>query len=163
MSSRTTYQVLHVIDSKSVPEPNTGCTLWMGLVCSGGYGKIRFDKNHWKVHRLVYHLKVEKIKKGQLICHKCDTPACINPDHLFLGDPLVNMQDKVRKGRLKNQNMDKSHCKYGHEFTPENIRWDKTKIGTPRRTCVTCYTARYHMANAIKFLNRRKQQIKKAA
>ena len=138
--------------NSSISEPNTGCMLWTGLTDRGGYGKIGFNYKSWRAHRLSFHLFKQNIKNGQFICHKCDTPACINPDHLFIGTPLINMQDKVRKGRLRNQNMGKTHCKHGHEFTPENIRWELTRIGNKRRTCVICYTKQYKNRNLAKAL-----------
>lgn len=151
---RTKEQVLEEMELNSIPEPNTGCILWTGTLSKYGYGKIFFEKKHWTTHRLSYHLNVESIPEGKFVCHKCDTRACINPEHLFLGTPLVNMQDKVRKGRLRNQNMDKTHCKHGHEFTSENTRWDKTTIGNPKRVCITCYVGGYKRRNKLKLEKR---------
>ena len=52
--------------------------------------------------------------------HSCDTPACINIDHLSAGTRDDNMADMARKGRAVNMNMGKTVCKHGHPFTPEN-------------------------------------------
>lgn len=134
----------------STPEPNTGCLLWLGLTNKNGYGKIGFNYKSWTTHRLAFHLFKQSLSHGDLVCHKCDTPACINPEHLFLGTPLLNMQDKVNKGRHRNQNMDKTHCKHGHEFTADNIRYDRTAINEPKRVCIACYTAGYKRRNAMK-------------
>jgi len=136
--------------ANSVSEPNTGCMLWLGLANKNGYGKIGFKYKSWTAHRLSFHLFKQNLKHGDLICHKCDTPACINPDHLFIGTPLTNMQDKVSKGRLKNQNMAKTHCKHGHEFNAENTKYSITNIGNQKRICVTCYTKRYKEVNRRK-------------
>jgi hypothetical protein len=121
------------IDNKTMPEPNTGCLLWIGSVDKDGYGKIYFSGQHKRAHRVIFELHFGEIPKGALIQHKCDTPSCCNIDHLEMGTPLTNMQDKVNKGRLRNQNMSKTHCKHGHEFTPEN-----TRIYDGRRVCYYC-------------------------
>ena len=55
-----------------------------------------------RLHRLMYHIFKEKIKDNNLVCHKCDRPGCINPDHLFQGTPSDNYQDAIRKKRAVN-------------------------------------------------------------
>jgi hypothetical protein len=84
-----------------VVEPNTGCHLWSGNSDKNGYGKIYVDRQHLRAHRFSYKIFNGEATKDCLICHKCDTPACVNPEHLFIGTPKENMQDKIRKGRLK--------------------------------------------------------------
>lgn len=129
--------------SKIIIDDETGCWNWLAGKDKNGYGKIVINKRHLMVHRASYYYFVGPFEQDKLICHKCDNPSCINPDHLFIGTWLSNMQDKVNKGRLRNQNMDKTHCKRGHEFTEEN-----TKIKSKgRRTCVICYKERYTSRN----------------
>jgi hypothetical protein len=82
-----------VFDAKTVPEPNTGCLLWTGGY--GGYGRFR----RLVAHRYSWERAFGVIPAGMLVCHKCDTPACVNPDHLFLGTDLDNARDKITKGR----------------------------------------------------------------
>lgn len=152
--------ILKYLETNSVPEPMTGCILWTAGSDKDGYGKIAVNGKDWRAHRLSFHLHNGPVTTNILVCHKCDTPSCINPSHLFAGDPLVNMQDKVRKGRLKNQNINKSHCKHGHAFVSDNIRWSLTSIGNPRRTCIVCYTARHKKRNAEKRLKTEKKITK---
>lgn len=78
------------------------CWLWLGRIYPEGYGVVWFRSGSWSAHRVSWFLKHRKIpvgKKGRMVLHKCDIPACVNPDHLFLGTNTDNMADKVAKGR----------------------------------------------------------------
>lgn len=83
----------------SIPEPNSGCWLWMGAVNDWGYGILKVNKLHRRAHRLSYGEFRGEIPAGKVVCHRCDMPPCINPDHLWLGDAKDNVADMVRKGR----------------------------------------------------------------
>ena len=134
---------------------NTDCWNWSEGKDKDGYGKICVNRKHLRAHRLSYEVFISKFDSKNIICHKCDNPSCINPDHLFLGTWLTNMQDKVNKGRLRNQNMDKTHCKNGHEFSSDN-----TILNDNRRTCVICYKERYKIRNSRILTDEQIQLIK---
>jgi len=75
------------------------CWLWAGCEHPSGYGKFRLNMQHLPAHRASYILHYGEFDRGLLVCHKCDTPLCVNPDHLFLGTQKDNMQDMINKGR----------------------------------------------------------------
>lgn len=75
------------------------CWLWTGAKTSAGYGDVVFQRKHILAHRFSWALQNGGIPKGLLALHKCDTPLCVRPDHLFLGTDADNMADAVAKGR----------------------------------------------------------------
>lgn len=110
----------------------SGCWIWNGAKDDNGYGRIGFAYETWLVHRLSFHLfKPEEFKENLHTCHKCDTPSCFNPEHLYSGTDMDNKQDEVRKGKIFNSR--KRFCPKGHEYTPDNIY----KNGTGRK-CKIC-------------------------
>ena len=79
-----------------------GCWLWTaGVFKSGGYGQFGFDRHPVRAHVFSWELVHGKVPDGQCVLHTCDTPRCVNPDHLFLGTRTENNEDKCRKGRQR--------------------------------------------------------------
>lgn len=93
---------------------------WEWNVPSGeGYGFFYVSNKKVKAHRFSYQLYKEQIPEGMLVCHKCDNPRCVNPDHLFLGTGSDNQQDCVKKGRA---NRNKGEDAYNSKLTESDIR-----------------------------------------
>lgn len=91
-------------------EKTDSCWNWTAGKYRGGYGQFRrLVDGKWtmaKTHRYSYEYFKGAIPKGYQICHTCDNPSCVNPEHLFAGTHKDNMQDMVKKGRrsLKTRN-----------------------------------------------------------
>ncbi len=76
-----------------------GCWIWIKGKNKRGYGHVQLNGKMMRAHQASYRLFKGEIKKGLCVCHSCDVKLCCNPDHLWLGTHLENMQDRNRKGR----------------------------------------------------------------
>ncbi|WP_157773087.1 HNH endonuclease [Rhodococcoides fascians] len=84
-------------------QPGTGkfadCLEWVEYRDKDGYGRTTVRGQKDGAHRVAYRVHVGPIPDGKRVLHTCDNPPCINPDHLFLGDPVDNTRDMMTKGR----------------------------------------------------------------
>lgn len=82
------------------PPNERGCMLWTGTMDKKGYGELGLpDHTKIRAHRLSYQMAKGAIPANTCVLHRCDTPSCVNPSHLFLGSLRDNMDDKTAKGR----------------------------------------------------------------
>lgn len=91
-----------------LPEPNSGCWLWDADTDNKGYGRIRDDGKVRLAHRVSLFLNVGKFPT-KFVLHRCDTPCCVNPEHLYEGTQLDNMRDRSTRGRMADQRGERSH------------------------------------------------------
>jgi hypothetical protein len=117
-----------------------GCWIWKGARVQGGYGFFWDGTRRVRANRFAYLTYVGPITDPLMqVCHRCDTPACVNPAHLFLGSAKENAEDRDQKGR---GNVVAAHaarrattvCRHGHRYTEENTR--RSRLGT--RSCREC-------------------------
>lgn len=97
------------------------------------------DRNQL-VHRIsMMVFRDFNIHDHALICHKCKTKYCWNPDHLYIGNTTTNTLDAIKDGTFKNRNMGKTHCVYGHELSGINLyTWKDKRTGQIHRWCRIC-------------------------
>lgn len=76
-----------------------GCWIWTNCRDCDGYGHMHTPDGMTTAHRFSYRVHKGEIPKGMFVCHTCDVPACVNPDHLWIGTPQDNTSDMVKKNR----------------------------------------------------------------
>lgn len=100
---------------------SNGCWIWQGNFTRDGYPVFTIGRKQHRVHRVAYELFKKPIRGNNFVCHKCDTPSCVNPQHLFQGSPKDNTLDMIRKGRAN---------------LPRDLGHWKTKISHAERVAV---------------------------
>lgn len=98
-----------------IPDDPHECWLWTGGKNNAGYGMIRDGVKMRTAHRVSYECAHGPIPEGMIICHTCDTPLCVNPDHLWCGTHKQNSADMMEKGRCG------SSLLLGRKQTPEHV------------------------------------------
>jgi hypothetical protein len=134
--------------NKSVPEPNSGCWLWEGLLNEDGYG-VRMCRA-WRTksaHRVSYIAFVGAIPEGLTIDHLCRVRCCVNPQHLEAVTHKVNTLRGNRVIPLLNldrglRNREKTHCLRGHPLSGDNLYMNPSGARTCR-ACVRMHHAYY--------------------
>jgi hypothetical protein len=105
------------------------CWLWLPAPGSHAYGRfVKHKTEHVYAHRFAAERYLPDFDPALHVCHKCDVPRCVRPDHLFMGSRSDNLQDASHKGRLAGQ--DRDTCAHGHPFDFID--------GDGRRRCRTC-------------------------
>jgi predicted XRE-type DNA-binding protein len=91
---------LYIFCSKFLARADDGCWEWKGKLFSNGYGCFWFKGKYLLAHRVYYEWSNDvTLSKNDVICHKCDNPKCVKPQHLICADAKFNAADKIAKGR----------------------------------------------------------------
>jgi hypothetical protein len=128
------------------------CWNWTAAICQG-YGHFRIGKEIYSASRLSYEIHVGKIPEDIYVCHTCDNPKCVNPEHLFLGTPKDNMRDKIKKGRQGRGPALGRHKRKLNEDQVREIRLKYTQGGESRRELALQYNVALPTVEMI--INRR--------
>lgn len=145
----------------SYVEKTDNCWLWRGpMIRRGDYGRF----GRFLAHRVAYDLGTGPIPLGLMVCHHCDTPRCVRPDHLFLGTHADNVADMVRKGRDRQlRGEDHVHCKLSDAqvdtirarfFNGESVKVLANEYGIG---IVHCYDVCKGIKRGLVVVNRKKQ------
>jgi hypothetical protein len=119
------------------------CWLWTGCTFVRGDGVFRMGGKNYHAARLAYEWTYGPIPAGMLVCHRCDTPACCRPDHLFLGKPADNSRDMVEKGRQAQGE------RHGRHLHPERYVYGEAAPHTKLTTAQVAEIRRRYAAGGI--------------
>lgn len=115
------------------------CWLWTACRNSDGYGNLKVSGRAVTAHRFAYEVLIGPVPEGLTIDHLCRVRHCVNPRHL---EAVTNQENVLRGVSPVAFRARQTHCKKGHEFTPENTRW--VKSGRNCRECTRAYARTYY-------------------
>ncbi len=115
-----------------------GCWEWTGSI-KDGYGQFKVDGAPIRAHRFSWLLHFGSIPQELLVCHHCDNPPCVRPDHLFLGTVQINAADMTRKGRAGGWRVRPVDLKGKRKLSDEDVTAIRARRGEPCRTIARDY------------------------
>jgi hypothetical protein len=119
------------IERLSIPEPNTGCLLWLGTLSPHGYGRIKIKGRPRFAYKIAWELENGPVPKGLVLDHRCNQKQCVNTAHL---KPVTNKENVLRGTSPMAANAMKTHCRLGHEIS-------SARNGEGKRRCRICQRA----------------------
>jgi hypothetical protein len=136
--------------SKCIPEPNSGCWLWIGATTDHGYASVRWRNRMRIAHRISYAIIVGPIDPDLVIDHLCRTRCCVNPAHM---EPVTMAVNTARgfnsiavAAATRARAASLTHCFRGHELTPSNVV-RRPNGGRSCRRCTNIRKAAYRAAS----------------
>lgn len=120
-----------------------GCWFWTDALSKTGYGEFYADGRRQLAHRWSYEFFIGPIPDGLHIDHLCRNRSCVNPFHM---EPVTNRVNVLRGIGITALNARKTHCKWGHEFTPDNT-YNPPTGGRKCRRCIANSMAKYEANN----------------
>ena len=131
--------------AKVMPEPNSGCWIWIGASNITGYGQFGHRGKVRTAHRVIYETLFGP-QLGLEIDHLCHIPACVNPSHLEAVTKQENNRRR-RKSELGKGNRKKTHCPNGHPLSGSNLETRIQRNGWHQRRCIICRNANQRKYN----------------
>lgn len=122
--------------SRLIPVEGTGCLIYSGAI-NHGYGNFHYGNRRWQAHRLAYTLANGPIPDGLVLDHLCRVKSCCNVDHL---EAVAQRLNVLRGETVPAKNSAKTHCKYGHLLSGDNLVLAQ-RGGHLKRNCRTCRNA----------------------
>lgn len=134
-----------LFDKKWRPD-KSGCHIWTASKMKNGYGKFGngFGRSPLLAHRFAYARRYGEIPHGMVVMHKCDTPACVNPDHLVLGTQADNVADMLAKRRNA-----RGERRWNAIATEKIVVKVRTSRGLTRRQLAEKYNISYDVVSQI--------------
>ena len=118
---------------------NSSCWLWIGVKDRFGYGRFSLDGRMVYAHRIIWEYVNGSIPNGLFVLHKCDVPACVNPEHLFLGTQSDNLKDAYQKGHLRHLSGFRGEKQGQSKLTDEIVKSIREEYQNPK-------TSQYQLA-----------------
>jgi len=98
------------------------CWEWTASTSNCGYGNIYCDGTMSLAHRVAWEINIGVIPEGACVCHTCDNPSCVNPNHLFLGTHVDNMRDMSNKGRANRKPINQGEDQHKSKLTKGMVK-----------------------------------------
>ena len=121
----------HFFKRTTIVDASTGCWLYKGYRQTCGYGQLYVEGRRILAHRMSWIAHKGEIPAGMLVCHTCDTPRCVNPEHLFLGTHKDNSDDCVSKGRAY---MQRTGADFSFTRLPRSRKLSEQKVQAIRES-----------------------------
>lgn len=110
------------IFARAMPEPNSGCWLWLLKLDKNGYGSLKKGGRSLRAHRYVYESLVAPIPEDHEIDHLCRNRCCCNPQHLEVVTQLENIRRRLRSDKVGKYRLANTLCPHGHPYSGNNVR-----------------------------------------